>query len=278
MIWLGGYISGGTQEGMAAAVCRAVKTLTDGKLAPVAVDPKLPLYPFAPEQLIYISPQAQNYVACWGLTEPCMHHVMKQSRFSGIVLHTLEEEYTDGAGSWFYQVWDAGQMTEWFVSHPDVYFHHWSTGNIKEVVLPLARRAGIRLSDLSVASLVSSRLFSGSKEILRFVRTGIAEQAILNWLSMPAAKAVDHVPEILAIPFAGSVYSTESLSIYADMVNGHIRPEQESDAAMDYYLRHFRRVKAIGNIAETLRPVAFRWSIEPLERDLKYYRFFTWAV
>jgi hypothetical protein len=278
MNWLGVYISGATQESVITAVYQAVNALTEGNLMPLAADSQAPLYPSAlGNQLIYVSTREQNYVACWGLTEPCMYHVMKQSRFSGILLHALEEEDADISNLWSYQIWEAGQITEWFVSKPDVYFSHWSDDNIRVVVLPYAEQKGITLSDTSFASPTSSMLFSGGNEIIRFTKKDLPKQAILDWLSMAADDALDFIPKILAIPFAGSVYNPQSLAIFADMNTGQIRPERESDSAKDYYLMQYSQVKAITEIVGAFRPLAFRWKGTPLDMDLKYSHFFTWA-
>jgi hypothetical protein len=278
MNWLGVYISGATQESVIAAVYQAVNALTEGNLVPLAADSQAPLYPSAlGNQLFYVSPREQDYVACWGLTEPCMYHLMKQSRFSGIFLQAIEEEDSDTSNLWLYQIWDAGQITEWFVSRLDPYFTHWSDENIQAVVLPYAKRKGITLLDTSLLSLRSSMLFSLGNEIRRFTKIDLPKQAILNWLSMSVNDAIDFASNILAIPFVASVFSPQSLAIFADINKGHIHPEHESDLAKDYYLKQYRRVKTISDVVGTMRPLVFRWSGEPLDIDLKYTRFFTWA-
>lgn len=268
--WHGAYVQSKSQTEIVEGIQTTMSMITQGRMLP-AGEHFNPGYFFSVGEinLLFVSPQQQNWTAFFGGGPPAFcTRVFETCQYSGLLIGGLDDdllaEYSQ-RNSWTYMIWKGGVIVDWFVSNLSVYFDNnlWSEDAITHMVLPYLSRLGLDVSDLSKKSSLLrvpgnkyAQGFSGKSPDLRnYTWPEISDEAVKNWLALPTREALAKSPEVLNIPFMGSVYDVDDMAIYHDVQRG-LRSPHPKDNQDTYYQDMYNRSLRLHRIEE-FEPVLF---------------------
>lgn len=269
--WHGAYIQSKSQTEVVEGIQTTMSVITQGKLLPAGKHFN-PGYFFSVGDinLLFVSPQQQNWTAFFGGGPPTFcTRVFEACHYSGLLIGGLDDDLLaehSQRNSWTYMIWKEGTIVDWFVSNLAVYFdmNEWSEQSITRIVLPYLSRLGFDTSDLSKkSSLLKVRgnkyaqAFRGNLlELRNYTRPEVNDETIKNWLALLAREALAKSPEVLNIPFMGSVYEMDDIAIYHDVQRGLRSPHPKDHHQARYYQDMYNRGIQLHRIEE-FEPVLF---------------------
>jgi hypothetical protein len=275
--WHGAYVQSKSQAEIVEGIQTTMSMITQGRML-LGRERFNPGYFFSVGDLnlLFVSPQQENWTAFFGGGPPAFcTRVFETCHYSGLLIGGLDDdllsEYSQ-RNSWTYMIWKEGAIVDWFVSNLSVYFdsEFWSKQSITRVVQPYLRRLGFDISDLSKNTYLLSdpdnkyaQAFRGNLlELRNYTWPEVNDETVKNWLALLAREALAKAPEVLNIPFSGSVYEMDDIAIYHDVERG-LRSPHPKDNQDTYYQDMYNRSLQLHRIAE-FEPVLFN-KVNPSE-------------
>jgi len=215
-----------------------------------------------------VSPQKDDWVAIWGLTDYLYNLVLKKSNFFGVTIFAECPSNIDEESAWEMIVWKDGSIQNWFISDVGQYIL-----NTYRELLPNAygkmllnylgyddeEIASINLVDaneiLPIAEKHSEKFSDYSKAFSQFIHANITNKELKTWLALPGYEAMEQIANIFSFPYLGPNYREDVMASYYDVMQG---------SGMRY---DFEFAKSMADI-DKYKPIGFKVKnkdLKPLE-------------
>lgn len=239
--WHGAYVEDVSQAELAAAIKTTMEELSGGLIRAVnTIETGRYEFSRAAQLLLFmsVSPQVHEWTAFWGAEPRFCSRVFQHQKLSGIQFHGMVRRPggTDPGknNSWEWKIWQSGELMAWFISNPKIHFHLWHHA-LTEVVVPyLQQRVGGRdghcARDREVQAFIQQHLHEFKPllaDIEPYALAGISQEELHAWLGMDTRRALELLPNILRLPFAGPEFYEIDLATCMDLQNGLIQPPQD---------------------------------------------------
>jgi hypothetical protein len=238
-------------------------------MVPIGNHHSLYLFSVGDINLLFVSPQQDNWTAFFGGDPAFCTRVFETRHYSGLFIGGIDLLIPRKYGrrdSWSYMIWKEGVIVDWFVSNLSLYFDmdYWSKRSITRVVFPYLDRLEFEVSGLtqepsllSVPDTNYAQAFRGNLlELRNYTLPKVGDKMIKNWLELPAIEALDKSPKVLQIPFSGSAYEIDDIAVYHDVRRGLLSPRPEDNNQDTIYQDAYERSLRLQRIEE-FEPVLF---------------------
>ncbi len=222
--WQCAYVQSASQDEVMSAVRKTMLALTDEL---EEVDCNLSRYWIIhPFLRALVSPQKDNWVAIWGLTDYLYNLVLRQNNFYGVTIFAECPSNIDEESAWEMIVWQDGFIKDWFIS--DVRQHIL---NIYRELLAneygkmlLTYLGLIDLKDgyavLAVTETYTEKFSNNLRVLSQFTRANVTDNVLKAWLSLPDYDAMEQIADIFSFPYLGLDYREDVMSSYLDVHQG----------------------------------------------------------